>query len=51
MPMNIKHIDCRTNLPCIGFMVIDGITILGTRYRCSYCGKTFVVDMNGNIVL
>ncbi|MCQ2591003.1 MAG: hypothetical protein MJ179_11310 [Treponema sp.] len=49
--MILNHINWKTNLPCFGFLFVDGVTIHGTRYKCSFCSKVFVIDSNGNVVL
>lgn len=49
--MFLKHINLRNNLPCVGMLMVDGMTIYGMRYRCYFCGKIFIIDSNGNIVM
>jgi hypothetical protein len=35
-PTQCPFVDANTGLPCIGVPMPDGVTVAGTRYRCSY---------------
>lgn len=36
---------------CDGVILVKQVVLQGTLYRCSRCGKEFVVDLNGDLVL
>ena len=49
--MTIRHINFFTNSLCGGALLYSRVIIKGTVYKCSLCGKEFVIDTKGNLVL
>lgn len=49
--MQIVHYDPYTRIRCPGALFPNGVVVGGTVYRCSLCGKEFVVDPYGNVLL